>query len=113
MTGCNQKITLETKITDTFGFGQMPKGEFLRVSVNPYNGKMLVTFNGYEEHARAISELLLTLSREVASFDASSPSLGLQELKRAVDSGNRVCRRYMVAERGGGCAEDKRAERAS
>lgn len=58
MSGCNRVVSFQFKDYERYGFDNMPKGDYLRIAANPYNGRIVFQFNDSVLYQDAIIEML-------------------------------------------------------
>lgn len=65
MAGCNRTTVFPYENFDGKVFEDMPKGEFMRIAVNPYTGKVVMSFNESERYAPVVEDVLNQISRQL------------------------------------------------
>lgn len=70
----------------SFGFERCPKGDFAQIAVNPYNGKIVMTFNDRAPYTECIEAILHQIARDLHLLRMSTGGrAGLLEFARACD----------------------------
>lgn len=83
---------------DGVGFDECPKGEFVRIAINPYNGKIVMVFNDNERYAPVIEGVLHQIARDVHLLRMTSGGkAGLAEYADMCDAEERPYLRPRVA----------------
>ena len=65
MAGCNRTAVFDYGNFEGKDFEDMPKGDFLQIAVNPYNGRVFLKFNDYERWSGVINEIVDQLTHEL------------------------------------------------
>lgn len=83
MAGCNKTIVFPFEDFDMYTFEEMPKGECMRFAVNPYNGKVVLSYQDYGDKARIVEKVIRQVTRDVSAISRMSGNrCGLQEFSK-------------------------------
>lgn len=86
MSGCNRSVVFPFEDFELFGFEDMPKGECLRMGVNPYNGKVVFSFQDVPGKRDVIERIIHQISRDVHSVSRmNGKACGLREFADLCD----------------------------
>ena len=65
MAGCTRTVVFNYENFEGKTFEDMPKGEFLKIAVNPYNGRVFLKFNDYKRWSGVVNDIVDQLTHEL------------------------------------------------
>lgn len=99
MSGCPKHVTFTFHGFENYSFSEMPKGELLRLGVNPYNGLVVMAYNRSNKGFEIADKLINQLYHEKSRIAETCGVVGMEGLVRMLEGDVDIKRAYEEATR--------------
>ena len=82
MSGCPNFVKFQFENFDNYSFKDMPKGDLLRLGVNPYNGGVVLAYNAQNRGFEVADNLIEQIYRAKRELEGLCCSSGLEAFIR-------------------------------